>query len=221
MALVFTQRRPLRGLRRLAPLALFAAVPFALLAACSSVEDGGCSKDTECATGRICDSGTCVSAPTSSTATGATTGNGATTTSGAGGATASSSSGATTGNGATSSSGATTSTGTGMGCDAGLTSCNGKCVDTNSSTENCGGCGKVCAQNETCVSAKCQANLGPGYSWVATGTKSEAVMTGSCSKSGTTTAVCDAASVGVEARVLDVDGVELKPLADLKETGAM
>lgn len=47
------------------------------------------------------------------------------------------------------------------------------------------------------------------------------VMTGSCVNSATTPTVCDATTLGVEARVLDVKGIELKPLPALKETGAL
>jgi hypothetical protein len=46
-------------------------------------------------------------------------------------------------------------------------------------------------------------------------------MTGSCANSATTTTVCDATTLGVEARVLNMTGVELKPLAALVDTGAM
>lgn len=38
-------------------------------------------------------------------------------------------------------------------CDAGLTSCNGKCVDTQSDMNNCGGCGVVC--NTQCSAGVC------------------------------------------------------------------
>jgi len=47
------------------------------------------------------------------------------------------------------------------------------------------------------------------------------VMTGSCVNSETKPTVCDATTLGVEARVLDVKGIELKPLPDLKQTGAL
>ena len=40
-----------------------------------------------------------------------------------------------------------------VSCDGGLTSCNGKCVDTSSDAQNCGGCGVVC--NTTCTAGIC------------------------------------------------------------------
>jgi hypothetical protein len=39
-------------------------------------------------------------------------------------------------------------------CDAGLTSCNGQCIDTSSDPKNCGGCGVVC--NTVCTKGICQ-----------------------------------------------------------------
>jgi hypothetical protein len=101
--------------RGLAPLLLVGATlaPMALVAACSS-DEGGCTKDSECATGRLCEAGTCVNAPTSSVTTGATTGGGAGATTGSGGAGgmgASTASGTATGTTTTSTS---ASTGSGM-----------------------------------------------------------------------------------------------------------
>ncbi|MBM4360526.1 MAG: hypothetical protein FJ096_20665, partial [Deltaproteobacteria bacterium] len=172
-----------RGLRGFAPLALAAVAlaPFALLAACSS-DEGGCTKDIDCKGDRICASGECVDSSTASTGSAGGGGSASTGGNGSGG------SGGTPSASSASASSSAASTGSGQMCDCGKIDCGGSCVDTATSNDHCGGCGKACAFNETCVSAKCQANLGPGYSWVATGTKSEAVMTGSCSKSGTTTA---------------------------------
>jgi hypothetical protein len=58
-------------------------------------------------------------------------------------------------------------------------------------------------------------------SWKAKGTMSAQVVTGSCANNSTTKVTCDASTKGVEARVLDVTGIELKPLMDIKETGAV
>lgn len=102
--------------RGLAPLLLVGATlaPMALVAACSS-DEGGCTKDSECATGRLCEAGTCINAPTSAVTTGATTGGGAGATTGSGGAGgmgASTASGTATGTGTATSTSA--STGSGM-----------------------------------------------------------------------------------------------------------
>jgi hypothetical protein len=73
----------------------------------------------------------------------------------------------------------------------------------------------------TWVPGKCGAPPPPKPSWKSKGTKTATVMTGSCANTAMTTAVCDAKTLGVEARVLDMSGIELKPLADLQETGAL
>jgi hypothetical protein len=73
----------------------------------------------------------------------------------------------------------------------------------------------------TWVPGKCNAPPPPKPSWKSKGTKTATVKTGSCANSETKTTVCDATTLGVEARVLDMKGVELKPLAYLYDTGAM
>ncbi len=57
--------------------------------------------------------------------------------------------------------------------------------------------------------------------WKDKGAKSAQVMTGSCVETKTTTVVCDATTLGVEARVVNTRGVELKPLLNINETGAV
>ena len=46
-------------------------------------------------------------------------------------------------------------------------------------------------------------------------------MTGSCASTELPKVVCDANTLGAEVRVANANGVELKPLADIKETGAI
>ena len=41
-----------------------------------------------------------------------------------------------------------------VSCDAGLTSCGGQCIDTQSDMNNCGGCGVIC--NTACTAGVCQ-----------------------------------------------------------------
>ena len=41
-----------------------------------------------------------------------------------------------------------------VSCDGGQTSCGGKCVDTSTDMNNCGGCGVVC--NTACTAGVCQ-----------------------------------------------------------------
>jgi len=45
--------------------------------------------------------------------------------------------------------------GGGGGCSNGQTSCNGRCVDTNSDTSNCGSCGNACASRQMCLLGMC------------------------------------------------------------------
>jgi len=218
--MIFSHRSLRRVLRGIAPLAITAmlSVPLAPLVACSSVEspNAGCTKDDDCKGDRVCSENNCVDAGmTASSGGGAgasttatTTGAGGASTTGAGGATTTGAGGATT----------TASTGTGMMCDGGMTSCDGGCVDTNSDVKNCGGCGKVCGSNLSCLGGSCNSQT---FGWVSTGVKSVQVMTGSCANNSTTKVTCDATTNGVEARVLDVTGIELKPLMDIKETGAV
>ncbi len=71
--------------------------------------------------------------------------------------------GGKTGTGGTSASGGTGGgAGTSGACATGQTSCNGSCVDTNSSPGNCGGCGKVCASGQVCSAGNCSAKCATG-----------------------------------------------------------
>lgn len=53
-----------------------------------------------------------------------------------------------------------------VACNAGETACGSSCVDTASSNEHCGQCGKACDANETCSAGACK----PGQPAAATGT---------------------------------------------------
>ena len=44
-------------------------------------------------------------------------------------------------------------------CDMGQTRCGGVCVDTQSNSSNCGGCGTTCAAGQTCRAGSCQADM--------------------------------------------------------------
>ncbi len=48
------------------------------------------------------------------------------------------------------------------GCPTGQTSCSGTCEDTKTSPTACGGCGRVCAQGETCCGTACSSDPGCG-----------------------------------------------------------
>lgn len=43
----------------------------------------------------------------------------------------------------------------GANCDEGLTDCDGTCVDTSGDSDNCGVCGTVCGNGDTCVAGVC------------------------------------------------------------------
>jgi hypothetical protein len=45
--------------------------------------------------------------------------------------------------------------GTTCACPSGETECSGTCVDTMTDEANCGGCGKACAENQTCQNGTC------------------------------------------------------------------
>ena len=62
--------------------------------------------------------------------------------------------GKTTAPGDTTGAGDTTGT-TGLMCDPGLTDCSGECVDLQTSKQNCGECGNVCAGPMDCVMGMC------------------------------------------------------------------
>ena len=51
---------------------------------------------------------------------------------------------------------------TGLVCSGGSTECGGKCVDTQSDTTNCGGCGKACSSGMVCVKGSCETSCGSG-----------------------------------------------------------
>lgn len=46
------------------------------------------------------------------------------------------------------------------GCDAGLTACNGACVDLQTDPQHCGACNTACATGDTCSGGTCQASTG-------------------------------------------------------------
>ena len=46
------------------------------------------------------------------------------------------------------------------GCPTGQTSCNGRCVDTQTNTRDCGGCGNACPTGATCNAGACSAPRG-------------------------------------------------------------
>ncbi|MGA9098325.1 MAG: tetratricopeptide repeat protein [Methanotrichaceae archaeon] len=58
---------------------------------------------------------------------------------------------------------ANNSTSTGAGnanCPSGQTNCNGLCTDTQTDSQNCGSCGNVCTEGESCVSGSCSSSGG-------------------------------------------------------------
>lgn len=48
------------------------------------------------------------------------------------------------------------------GCAGGLTSCSGSCIDTSSSPQNCGACGKVCPTGQVCDNGACSGSCSGG-----------------------------------------------------------
>jgi hypothetical protein len=145
---------PRRGtLRRFAPLALglLVTASFAYGTGGCSCDEGGCTKDNDCATGRIYgDDGRCVDLETTSSATVTST----TATGGAGGATTATGSG---GNG-----------GSAPMCDAAETLCGSVCVDTKTDVKHCGMCDEACpvpasATTATCADGLCGFACSMGY----------------------------------------------------------
>lgn len=71
--------------------------------------------------------------------------------------------GSSTGGAASGVGGAMPGTGGAGGCAQGLTACGGGCVNTQSSPEHCGGCGRACGENQVCASGSCSgAGCPPG-----------------------------------------------------------
>jgi len=87
-----------------------------------------------------------------------TSGGGSASSGGSGGGGAASTAGNGGGSAASSSSSASSaaSTGSGQMCDGGKVDCGGSCVDTATSSDHCGGCGKTCKFNETCGGGTCK-----------------------------------------------------------------
>jgi hypothetical protein len=48
------------------------------------------------------------------------------------------------------------------GCSSSQTSCSGKCVDTQTSATDCGGCGRMCSTGESCCAGSCTSDPGCG-----------------------------------------------------------
>jgi hypothetical protein len=42
-----------------------------------------------------------------------------------------------------------------VACNAGLSACAGRCVDTLTEHDHCGACGRACAATESCVAGLC------------------------------------------------------------------
>lgn len=101
-------------------------------------------------------------------------------------------------------------TGGAAACTGALLSCDGVCVDTLVDAKHCGACGVECPA--ACVAGACEI---PPPQWKLKGTKSAEVITGSCSDTETKVVPCIAATLGVEGRVVDAIGIELKaPLVE-------
>src|SRR5262245_44984917 len=48
----------------------------------------------------------------------------------------------------------------GPSCTGSQMNCSGVCIDVTTSAQNCGMCGKVCAQGQTCQAGQCQCSPG-------------------------------------------------------------
>ena len=104
-------------------------------------------------------------------------------------------------------------------CPAGFSDCNqdatdGCEVNTTEDLSNCGNCNHSCASipgSLSCVAGKCVNFDLP--TWVDQGFVSADVIVGKCDKMESITVECGASTIGLEARILDLDGVELNDSA--------
>lgn len=74
-------------------------------------------------------------------------------------------------------------------CAGGYSACSGDCVDTQTNTSHCGGCGNVCAGGQTCVSGSCQAPP-TCFDSVKNGSETDVDCGGSCANKCATGKVC-------------------------------
>jgi hypothetical protein len=81
------------------------------------------------------------------------------------------------------------------------TECNGVCVDTNTDTANCGGCGKACAAGKLCTAGACKDNCPSGQTACngkCVDTSSDPANCGMCGTACTTDQVCANSSCALQ-----------------------
>src|SRR5687768_4037239 len=114
------------------------------------------------------------------------------------------------------------STGNSLLCQAGLTSCNGACVDLQSASDNCGVCGTACTAPAVCANGNCNTACAEGFTKCGASCANlatDSTHCGSCDKLCEAGVPCYGGVCGCPEGVLFCQGQCFEPLSDAAHCG--
>jgi hypothetical protein len=108
-------------------------------------------------------------------------------------------------------------------CQAGLTSCNGECVDLQSASSNCGTCGVACTSPAVCASGACTTTCAAGFEKcgdTCVNQQSDAANCGSCGKVCSAGVPCYGGVCGCPESTVFCQGQCFDPMSDAAHCGS-